>query len=345
MMWAYALHGVHDLRYEKVPRPEARPGWAVVEVKAAGICSSDIPRIYTTGTYHFPTIPGHEFSGIVRETGSPEDAHWIGKRVSAFPLIPCRLCEPCRRGQYEMCEHYDYIGSRRDGAFAEFVAAPIWNLIETPDNVSFQEAALFEPLSVALHAAKRAGIGAGDSVGVVGTGMIGFAVAQWAKTLGASSVTVIGRSEAKRVLADAMDGVDYRVVRDAQAGPPEYDAVIEAVGFQESVGEAIELTRPGGRLVLMGNPAGDIRLKRDAYWRILRKQLTITGAWNSSYESGRPCDWSEAAAALGSGKIAVRGLISHCFAQDRLPEGLDLMSLRKEPYCKVMTVWNGAEGK
>ena len=112
-MKAYRLHGINNLLYEDVELPELVPGWCLVRVKAAGICSSDIPRIFTKGTYHFPTIPGHEFSGVVEKVGSEKDQEWIGRKVGIFPLIPCRKCEQCRQKKYELCSNYDYTGSRR----------------------------------------------------------------------------------------------------------------------------------------------------------------------------------------------------------------------------------------
>ena len=143
-MRAYELHGVNDLRREDIEKPEIPSGWVLVQVKASGICSSDIPRIFTNGTYHFPTIPGHEFSGVVAAYGEGVPEERVGKRVGIFPLIPCRTCPQCRQKKYEMCEHYDYLGSRRDGGFAEYVAVPDWNLMELPENVSFREAAMLE---------------------------------------------------------------------------------------------------------------------------------------------------------------------------------------------------------
>ena len=95
-MKAYVLHGIGDLRYEERPLPELRPGWALVRVLAAGICSSDIPRIFEKGTYHFPTIPGHEFSGLVEAAADGSGRQWIGRRVGIFPLIPCKNCPSCR---------------------------------------------------------------------------------------------------------------------------------------------------------------------------------------------------------------------------------------------------------
>lgn len=336
-MKAYVLHGVNDLRYEDVPIPECPKGWVIVQVKSAGICSSDIARVFTKGTYHFPTIPGHEFSGVVYGVADGENQHWIGKRVGVFPLIPCRECPQCKKKQYEMCANYDYVGSRRDGAFAEYVAVPIWNLLPLPDEVPLEVAAMLEPLSVGLHALKKAEIKQTDSVAVIGTGMIGISAAQWAKKYTAGEVVVIGRNENKRYLVEST-GLPYEV--HTKLDGKEYDVVLEAVGTPESVDLALNLIRPGGTVVLMGNPSGDILLTQNTYWRILRKQLIVKGTWNSFYDGDNKSDWTEAIEALAKGEVEVKSLISHTFPQERLIDGLQLMRDHKEPYCKIMTTWN-----
>ncbi len=341
-MKAYVLNGINDLQYRELPKPELKPDWCLVQVKAAGICSSDIPRIYTKGTYHFPTVPGHEFSGIVTETADVQNRHWIGKHVGVFPLIPCKQCPQCQQKHYELCQNYDYIGSRRDGAFAEYVAVPVWNLIEIDAGISFPESAMLEPVSVALHAVKRAHIPAGASVAIIGTGMIGFVAAQWAKAWGAKQVDVIGRTEQKRTLAERAD-VGYRL--EAEVPADSYDVVIEAVGTEAAINRSLETVKAGGTVVLMGNPAGDITLSQNIYWRILRKQLTVTGTWNSSYESAAKCDWTEACQAMANGSINVLPLISHTFTQETLTDGLALMRTHSQPYCKVMTLWNTDKSK
>ena len=336
-MKAYVLHGVNDLRYEDVPIPECPKGWVIVQVKAAGICSSDIARVFTKGTYHFPTIPGHEFSGVVYSVVDEENQSWEGKRVGVFPLIPCRECPQCKQKQYEMCANYDYLGSRRDGAFAEYVAVPLWNLLPLPNEVPLEVAAMLEPLSVGLHALKKAEIKQTDSVAVIGTGMIGISAAQWAKKYTAGEVVVIGRNENKRYLVEST-GLPYEVHTKAEG--KEYDVVLEAVGTPESVDLALNLIRPGGTVVLMGNPSGDILLTQNTYWRILRKQLIVKGTWNSFYDGDNKSDWTEAIEALAKGEVEVKSLISHTFPQERLIDGLQLMRDHKEPYCKIMTTWN-----
>lgn len=337
-MKAYVLHAINDLRYDDVEIPACPEGWVIIEVKATGICSSDIARVFTKGTYHFPTIPGHEFSGIVKSVGSDADNKWIGRNVGIFPLIPCRECPQCKDKRYEMCSHYDYVGSRRDGSFAEYVAVPVWNLIELPKNIEFKDAAMLEPLSVALHAIRIGQVKRGDNVAIIGTGMIGIAAGQWAKKFGAKSVTIIGRNEMKRTLVEKC-GLDYATYTSEDI-PNRYDFVLEAVGTPTAIELAISGCKAGSSLLLMGNPSEDINISQNTYWKILRKQLTVKGTWNSSYDGINPSDWTEAVKALSNGEINVKSLISHTFSQINLKDGLDLMYEHKEPYCKVMTLWN-----
>lgn len=154
-MKAWMLHGIGDFRFEEQTVPAVRKGEVLIRVRAVGICGSDIPRIYQTGAHCHPLIPGHEFSGFVVETGEGVECQWKGKRVGVFPLIPCGGCLPCQRKQYEMCRNYDYLGSRRNGGFGEYVSVPVDNLIELPEDVSYEAAAMLEPMAVAVHAMRR----------------------------------------------------------------------------------------------------------------------------------------------------------------------------------------------
>ncbi len=154
-MKAWVLHNINDLRYESVDKPQLSDQEVLVAVKAAGICGSDIPRIYQAGAHRHPLILGHEFSGVVEKIGAGVEPFWEGKRVGIFPLIPCGSCLPCSRQQYEMCRSYSYLGSRRDGGFAQYAVVPKENLISLPDGVTYEEAAMLEPMAVAVHAMRR----------------------------------------------------------------------------------------------------------------------------------------------------------------------------------------------
>lgn len=338
-MKAYNLYGINDLRYEDIEMPKyPNSDWVIVKVKACGICSSDIARIFTKGTYHFPTIPGHEFAGIVYSVANKKYDKLIGKHVGVFPLIPCKSCPQCATKEYEMCENYDYIGSRRDGGFAEYVAVPVWNLVVLSDKIQFKYAAMLEPLAVGIHSMKLGNVKKGQHVAIIGTGMIGICAGQCARIMGASSVTVFGRNESKRNIVEKC-GLDYINQNSIDKIENEYDFVLEAVGSPESIKQSIQYTAPGGTLVLMGNPSDEIILPQNIYWRILRKQLTLKGSWNSSYDGKNTSDWTEAVRVLENKMIEMDSLLSHIFTKEKLMEGLELMKEHKEPYCKVMTIW------
>ena len=180
-MKAAVLHGINDLRIEEVEIPRLDEHDVLVRVSACGVCGSDLPRILTQGTYHFPTIPGHEFGGEVVAIGSCVKQNLLHKNVAVIPLIPCRTCKSCEVGDFAQCENYDFLGSRSDGGFAEYVKVPEENLVIMPDQVKPETAAFLEPISVALHVVSNTGVNFGDDVVVFGLGAIGIFVAQWAK--------------------------------------------------------------------------------------------------------------------------------------------------------------------
>lgn len=332
-MKAYVLEGIDQLVYKEIPTPQLQEDEVLVQVVNAGICGSDIPRIFKTGTYHFPTVPGHEFAGVVRQAGTAENHHLIGKRVGVFPLVPCGKCEQCKKKAYEMCQSYNYLGSRTDGAFAEYVAVPVWNLIELPANVSFEDAAMLEPACVALHAVRQARMKDVTSATVYGCGTIGALVIQWLASMGIRNLYVIGTREEQRDLlsgfADCVfcnchegNSVDWIMEQTHGLG---VDIVFECVGVKESINHAIGSTKAGGQIVFVGNPAGDITIDKQIYWQILRRQLTIHGTWNSSFRKEEDDDWHLAICAIQEGKIRPSRQITQRFSFDLLQEGLFAM--------------------
>jgi L-iditol 2-dehydrogenase len=331
-MKAWILHGAGDLRLTDVPAPSVANGEVLVRVKAAGVCASDIPRIFDeAGAYGYPLIPGHEFAGVVAEGFGD----WLGKRVAAFPLIPCGHCRFCEAGEYEICENYNYIGSRRDGAFAEYVAVPAWNLAELPEGMSFETAALTEPAAVALHAARRAKGAA--SAAVFGAGIIGILTAKWLKAFGVRDIFIVGTREEQRppfgvflnIRKTSAEAVSERI-RAATGGGA--DVCFEAAGaaFESCVNAA----RAGGAIVGVGNPKGDVTLPKSVYGALLRKQLTVTGSWNARY----PDDWRESIAALDSGLIDIGDLRLLRFGFDELLAAADVMRSKTLVYSKLIIV-------
>lgn len=200
-MKAWVLEDIGKIQLADVKKPEPGSGEALIKVCAAGICGSDVPRVYDTGAHKMPLIIGHEFSGVVEAENA--DTDWTGKRVGVFPLIPCGRCVPCSQGKHEMCRSYDYIGSRRNGAFAEYVTVPVNNLIEIPDSITFEVAAMLEPMAVAAHAVRRGEKALMDSgivkdkeqicIGVSGLGPIGLLIVSILMAEGYTNVFCIGR--------------------------------------------------------------------------------------------------------------------------------------------------------
>ena len=340
-MKACVLHAVGDLRYEEVPKPVPREDEALVAVRACGVCGSDIPRVFSKGTYRFPLIPGHEFAGEVVAAGPSIDRALIGERAVVFPLIPCRKCSPCEMGVYAQCEDYDYLGSRSDGGFAEFVTAPAWNLLPIPPNVSFEEAAMVEPAAVAAHALRQADVGSGHAVLVLGAGPIGLMLGMWARLWGAGQVLLVdidsGRLEFARrfgfeQVCNPMEGDVVAWLR--EIGCNGVDAVVEASGSPTAFEQCMLAARPFGKVVLMGNPAGEMKLSQRAYWAILRKELKVRGTWNSIYRS----DWDLALNSMASGQLDVLPIITHRVALSELPETLLMMRDRTAFHSKVMCI-------
>lgn len=343
---ACLLHAIGELRIEDVPTPDIGPDEVLVKVKACGVCGSDIPRVFTKGTYRFPTIPGHEFAGEVAAVGTNAPDDWVGQRVAVFPLIPCQTCAACRTGAFAQCEDYDYLGSRSDGAFAEYAHVPVWNLIPAPDAVSYEEAAMLEPAAVALHAMRRGRLDAGDSILIFGAGPIGLMLGGWARTCGARSVLLVDIDDRKVAFAQEIGfkHVFNPAQQDDLGGWVRgitghgADVVVEASGSSAALEQCMPNARTFGTVVLMGNPAGPMTLSQQSYWAILRNELRVVGTWNSVY-AGMPKDeWRLALEFMASGQLDVAPLISHRVALEDLSDALTMMRDGTEFFSKVMYV-------
>jgi len=344
-MKACVLQATNDLRYETVPCPEPGEGEVLVRVGACGVCGSDIPRIFVTGTHSFPLIPGHEFAGTVAVTGPGVDNAWLGQRVAVFPLIPCRRCACCQIGAYAQCADYGYLGSRQNGGFAEYVRVPAWNLVPAPEGLPIEEAAMAEPAAVAAHALRRASLEPGGTVLIFGAGPIGLLLAQWARAWGAGHVMLadvdLGRLRyAKEVgfghLIDPAAGdMAEWVARKTGQGA---SVVVEGSGSAAAFEQAVRAAGPFGAVVLMGNPAGAMTLSREAYSAVLRKELRILGTWNSAYAELPVNEWRLALDAMADGTVKAGGLITHRTGLFRLPERLVMMRDKTEFFNKVMYV-------
>jgi len=352
-MKAAVLYGIGDLRFEEVPLPKIKQREVLVRIKACGICSSDIARVMEKGTYSFPLIPGHELSGEVANirgdiSSLREETKSVnlknGDRVVVAPLLPCYECSHCQIGEYNLCDDYDYLGSRCNGGFAEYVKAPQENLIKIPPGVSFEEAALTEPTSVALHALRQ--VRMGDKVAILGTGTIGIILAQWVRILGASEVYLVDVVEEKLrvaqeygftevVNASKEDTVKSILEKTGQRG---VDVSIEAAGNPITFRQSIQIARKGGKVVFLGNIRGEVTLPDELVSSILRKELTMYGTWNSRLTELPKNEWAATLHFIKVGKLRVKPLITHRFELKQAKEAFQMMYKGEEFFNKVMFV-------
>ena len=346
-MKAWVLKSNADIVLSNIDVPEIKEDEVLVKVKAAGICGSDIPRIYNNGAYFYPLITGHEFAGEVVDTDK-NSTDLIGKRVGIFPLIPCNKCEPCKNKQFEMCRKYSYLGSRRDGGFAEYVAVPKSNLLELPDNVTFEQAAMLEPMAVAVHSIRRININSDDKVVVCGLGTIGMLIVMFLIEMGIKNIFVIGNKDFQKETIlklgipeeNYCDSKSYDSDKWLKEKSDDYgfDVYFECVGKNETISQAIDNTAPAGRVMLVGNPHSDIGFDKKVYWKILRHQLVVTGTWNSSFTGEDSDDWHYVLRKLNEGKISPENIITHKFSFDELEKGFIIMRDKTETFLKVMIV-------
>lgn len=345
-MKAWVLHNISDIRLEDVEEPVLQEGEVLVQVKAVGICGSDIPRIYQNGTYRHPLIPGHEFSGVAVKSGPAADTALEGQRVGVFPLIPCKECPPCRKKQYEMCRNYSYLGSRRDGGFAEYVAVPEENLVRLPDHVSFEAAAMLEPMAVAVHAMRRVKAGGSDRIAICGVGTIGLLLYLFLKEAGMEQVYVFGNKDFQKQTLLKLglreefycdirenDTDQWLMERTEGVGA---DVFFECVGRNETLVQALNQTAFGGRIMLVGNPFGDVNLEKSVYWKILRNQLTVMGTWNSSFTHEMSDDWNYVMERLAQKRVVPEDLITHRLSLEQMEQGFRIMRDKTEDYVKIM---------
>jgi len=355
-MKACVLHAIKHLDYEDVPAPEPKTGEVLIKIRASGICGSDISRIFTKGTYKFPTIPGHEFAGEIVGVGNGVNDTMIGKAAAVFPLLPCFACDMCEVGEYASCRNYNYFGSRCDGGFAEYITVPVWNLVMA-EGLSYEEMAMAEPAAVSVHALGRAGVELGDSVAIFGAGAIGLMLAAFASAGGAEKIILLDIDQKKLDFARTL-GYSYVINNTSDMEKPVpparpavtwleelmsitngkgVDLAIEGAGVSQSAEGCLKAVKPLGRVVLMGNPLGGMNFSQDSYWEILRKQLKVFGTWNSSY-TRKQNDWQIALDAMASGRINAAKLITHRFKLAECGKAFALLRDKSRFSCRVMFI-------
>ncbi|OBW96415.1 galactitol-1-phosphate 5-dehydrogenase [Gallibacterium salpingitidis] len=317
-MRAAVVKANRELVIENIETPQIENAEDVlVKVKFSGVCGSDIPRIFHEGTHFYPIVLGHEFSGFVAETGSKATEFKIGDQVICAPLLPCFECEECKKGFYSLCKNYTFVGSRRNGANAEYVCVNKHNLVKVNAKSNPLYNSFIEPITVGLHAINLANGCENKNVIIVGAGTIGLLAAQAAKALGAETVSVIDINQEKLDLAEEL-GVDKTFNSMNLSAEQIYEQlndnrfdqlILETAGVPKTVELAIQIAGPRAQIGLIGTLHHDLTLNQKVFGQILRKELMVLGSWMNYSKPWPGSEWTKAAELVDKGSIKIDQLI------------------------------------
>ena len=294
-----------DVRYQVIPE------YVKVKVKASGICGSDISRVLHNGVHFYPIVLGHEFSGDVVEVGEGVTKVKVGERVSGAPLLPCMKCDDCQNGNFSLCKHYSFIGSRQQGSNADYVVLPEQNVVPFDASISYEQGAMFEPSTVALHGLLQNDYQGGQYVAILGGGTIGMFTMQWAKIFGSRKVVVFDISEerlelAKRLGADEVVNItkdNYMEEAMKITNNKGYGYVYETAGQVPTMHMAFELAANKAHVCFIGTPHVDLSFTPKQWENMNRKEFKLTGSW-MSYSSPFPGkEWELTAHYFATGQL------------------------------------------
>lgn len=332
-MKSAVFYGRHDLRVEETAVPKPGPGEVLIQVKACGVCGTDI-HIYDgdqgAAEVTPPAILGHEFSGIVVETGCGVREVSVGDRVCIDPNRYCGVCDFCRSGEVHFCEHMVGYGTTVNGGFAEYCVVNESQVYRLGDRTTFEQGAMAEPVACCLHGIDLCGIKPGDQVVVIGGGMIGLLMVQLAKLAGAARVALLEPVEKKREMGRKL-GADICIdpLREdvkkklSETGMNWVRTVIECAGLPSTMEQALELAGRKATVMMFGltKPDAVISLKP---FVVFKKELTIKASYIN------PNTQQRALQLIDSGRLDVESMVCPAVGLEQLEEVLSNPKMRAE---------------
>ena len=340
-MKAAYLTEAGKIEYREIPVPKPADDEALVEVMSCGVCGSDI-HYYEHGrigtfVVEEPLILGHECAGVVVDAGKNVKDMRPGDRVAVEPGVPCRRCEYCKGGRYNLCSQVEFLATPPfHGAFTEYISHPADFLFKLPADVSLEEGAMIEPFSVGLHAAARAGAGVGQTAVVLGTGPIGLCVVQALKAAGVSDIIATDVAPVRLQLAtklganttvNAAETDTVEAVMDLTGGRGA-DIVCETAGAVATVKLTSAIVARGGRVVLVGLPPAD-EVPYDVVG-LAQKEADVLTVFRYANVYGK------AVALLGAHRVDLKSMITSRYGLGRVPEALTFATRRTPDTIKIM---------
>jgi 2-desacetyl-2-hydroxyethyl bacteriochlorophyllide A dehydrogenase len=322
-----------SIRVGDVPDPVPKERQLVVKVGATGICGTDVH--IADGHFPptpYPIVPCHEFAGEVVEVGPDVPGEWeVGDRVAVDPSLFCGYCMPCRNGHGNLCANWGATGDTVDGAFAEYVAVPSANCYRMPDELSWQQGALVEPVSCAVHGVRQIGVEAGEKFLVIGAGTMGLLMQQLLQRAGAQ-VTVADRNAARLPRAQRLGAV--AAVGDAGELEANFDAAVDCTGAAPAIETAFDKLRRGGRLLVFGVAPAEARISLSPF-RIYNDEIKVVGSMAVLHSFGPALDL------MAMGAIDSDELLTDALPLEEFGKALELM--RSGAGLKVQVLPGGAD--
>ena len=300
-----------DVQYQEIEEPKVTKGTVKIRVRYSGICGSDIPRVLNHGVHFYPIVLGHEFSGDVVEVGEGVTKVKVGDRVSGAPLLPCMKCDDCQQGNFSLCKHYSFIGSRQQGSNADYVVVPEQNAVPFESSVPYEQGAMFEPATVAIHGVFQNDYHSGEYVAILGGGTVGMFTMQWTKIFGSKKVVVFDISEERLELAKRLGADEVINTRDegymekamAITGGKGYGFVFETAGQVPTMHMAFELAANKAHVCFIGTPHENLTFTPAQWENMNRKEFKLTGSW-MSYSAPYPGrEWDLTAHYFATGQL------------------------------------------
>lgn len=325
------------IEYRELELRDPEPGEVLIKVRAAAICGSDLHLF--KGKHPSVTLPsavGHELAGEIVQTGKSVKGISAGDRVTVEPVITCGNCYYCRRGAYHLCENISFQYRKGQGAFSEYFYAPQIRTYKLPDSVSFDEGALIEPLSVALHAVKKSGIAIGQSSAVIGAGAIGLLVSMLLKSITGTKpfISDLNEFRVQKAIDLGGQGVFTRRGEDLLKIIMDHtdklgvDRAFEAVGMEATLVQALQVIKKGGGVTLLG-------IFEEQYPKIpvnlfVQREISLSGS------QGYAWDFQDSINLVNEGKIKLSELITTRLPLNQLQHGFDLLTQPGNNQIKVV---------
>lgn len=325
------------IEFKEVPIPEVTDNQVLIKIMKIGVCGSDIHVYHGEHPFtSYPVTQGHEVSGEITKIGKNVTGFTVGQKVTIQPQVVCGKCHPCTHGKYNLCEELKVMGFQTTGTASHFFAVDAAKVTALPENMSYDEGAMIEPLAVAVHAVRRAGNVKGMKIAVLGAGPIGILVAQTAKGMGAESVMITDVSDLRLKKAEEC-GVDFcintkeRDFGEAMTeyfGPDKADVIYDCAGNNVTMGQAIKYARKGSTIILVAVFAGmaqvDLAVLND-------HELDLNTSMMYRNE-----DYIEAIQLVNTGKVSLKPLISKHFAFKDYLEAYKYIDANRETTMKVI---------